>query len=41
MLDEHFQTTLDGLYITGYSTTRDFVPWADSGRNRHRSASQW
>jgi FAD-dependent urate hydroxylase len=27
MLDEHFQTTLDGLYITGYSATRDFGPF--------------
>ena len=27
VLDEHFQTTLDGLYITGYSATRDFGPF--------------
>jgi hypothetical protein len=26
-LDEAFQTTLDGLYVTGYSATRDFGPF--------------
>jgi FAD-dependent urate hydroxylase len=26
-LDEHFQTTLPGLYITGFSATRDFGPF--------------
>jgi len=27
VLDESFQTTLDGLYITGFSATRDFGPF--------------
>jgi thioredoxin reductase len=27
VLDEAFQTTLDGLYITGFSATRDFGPF--------------
>ena len=27
VLDEHFQTTLDGLYVTGFSATRDFGPF--------------
>jgi thioredoxin reductase len=27
VLDEYFQTTLDGLYITGFSATRDFGPF--------------
>jgi FAD-dependent urate hydroxylase len=27
VLDEAFQTTLDGLYVTGYSATRDFGPF--------------
>jgi Pyridine nucleotide-disulphide oxidoreductase len=27
VLDEGFQTTLDGLYITGFSATRDFGPF--------------
>jgi cation diffusion facilitator CzcD-associated flavoprotein CzcO len=27
VLDESFQTTLDGLYITGYPATRDFGPF--------------
>jgi thioredoxin reductase len=27
VLDEHFQTTLPGLYVTGFSATRDFGPF--------------
>jgi hypothetical protein len=27
VLDNAFQTTLDGLYITGFSATRDFGPF--------------
>jgi FAD-dependent urate hydroxylase len=27
VLDESFQTTLDGLYVTGFSATRDFGPF--------------
>ena len=27
VLDEAFQTTLDGLYVTGFSATRDFGPF--------------
>ena len=27
VLDEAFQTTLDGLYITGFSSTKDFGPF--------------
>jgi FAD-dependent urate hydroxylase len=27
LLDESFQTTLDGLYVTGFSATRDFGPF--------------
>jgi FAD-dependent urate hydroxylase len=27
ILDESFQTTLDGLYVTGFSATRDFGPF--------------
>ncbi len=27
VLDEHFQTTVPGLYVTGFSATRDFGPF--------------
>jgi FAD-dependent urate hydroxylase len=27
VLDEHFQTTLDGLFVTGFSATKDFGPF--------------
>ena len=27
VLDEAFQTTLDGLYVTGFPATRDFGPF--------------
>jgi FAD-dependent urate hydroxylase len=27
VLDNGFQTTLDGLYLTGFSATRDFGPF--------------
>ncbi|HEX4034099.1 MAG TPA: FAD-dependent oxidoreductase, partial [Solirubrobacteraceae bacterium] len=27
VLDDHFQTTVPGLYITGFSATRDFGPF--------------
>ena len=27
ILDEHFQTTLPGLFITGFAATRDFGPF--------------
>ena len=27
VLDEAFQTSLDGLYVTGFSATQDFGPF--------------
>jgi hypothetical protein len=36
VLDETFQTTPDGLYVTGFSATRDFGHRARAGWDRHR-----